>query len=92
MRIIHVAPLYTPVIGGVEDVVKHIAEHMADKGHEVYVITHNRHRTGGVGSLPREEIINGVHVIRLKPTLTWSHGSYSPELPDAIRRLKPNVI
>ncbi len=81
MRIIHVVPFYRPVIGGVEDVVKHIAEHMATRGHEVYVVTYNRLRVGGIGSLPREEVINGVKVIRLKPTVTWSHGSYSPELP-----------
>ncbi|GAB6948069.1 hypothetical protein JCM16161A_21990 [Vulcanisaeta sp. JCM 16161] len=76
MRIIHVAPLYTPVIGGVEDVVKHIAEYMARRGHEVYVVTYNRLRRGGVGSLPREELINGVKVIRLKPTITWSRESH----------------
>ena len=79
MRIIHVAPLYTPVIGGVEDVVKHIAEYTAAQGHEVYVITYNRLRKGGAGKLPREETINEVHVIRLKPTITWSHGSHRPE-------------
>ena len=79
MKIIHVAPFYTPVIGGVEDVVRHIAEYMAAHGHEVYVITYNRLRKGGVGKLPREETINGVHVIRLKPTITWSHGPHSPE-------------
>ncbi|MCX8137680.1 hypothetical protein [Pyrobaculum aerophilum] len=31
-------------------------------------------------------------MIRLKPTATWSHGSYSPELPNAIRSLKPDVV
>ena len=79
MKIIHVASFYTPVIGGVEDVVRHIAEYMAAHGHKVYVITYNRLRKGGVGKLPREETINGVHVIRLKPTITWSHGPHSPE-------------
>ncbi len=92
MRIVQVAPFYTPVIGGVEDVVKHIAEHMAGRGHEVYVVTYNRLRTGGAGGLPKEEEINGVHVVRLKPTATWSHGSYSPELPNVVRSLKPDVV
>ncbi|BDR92707.1 glycosyltransferase family 4 protein [Vulcanisaeta souniana] len=92
MRITHVTPLYTPVIGGVEDVVKHITEHMASRGHEVYVITYNRLRTGAIGTLPREEEVNGVHIIRLKPTITWSHGSYSPELPNVMRSLKPDIV
>ncbi|MGC9106921.1 MAG: glycosyltransferase family 4 protein, partial [Infirmifilum sp.] len=43
-------------------------------------------------SLPREEVINGVKVIRLKPTVTWSHGSYSPELPQVIKALKPDIV
>jgi len=92
MRIIHVAPFYTPVIGGVEEVVRKIAEYTASKGYETYVITYNRLRNDGVGSLPREEEINGVHVIRLKPDLTWSNGTYSSELPQVVRRLKPDIV
>jgi glycosyltransferase involved in cell wall biosynthesis len=92
MKIVHVAPFYHPGVGGVEDVVKHVAEYMAGKGHEVYVVTYNRLRTGGIGSLPREEVINSVKVIRLKPAITWSHGSYSPELPQVIKALKPDIV
>ena len=92
MRIAHIAPFYAPVIGGVEEVVKRVAEYTASRGHETYVITYNRLRNNGTGSLPREEEINGVHVIRLKPDLTWSHGTYSSELPQAIKSLKPDVV
>jgi len=92
MRIIHVAPFYTPIIGGVEEVVRKIAEYTASRGYETHVVTYNRLRNGGVGSLPREEEINGVHVIRLKPDLTWSNGTYSSELPQVIRRLKPDIV
>ena len=70
MKIVHVAPFYHPVVGGVEDVAKHIAEHMAGRGHEVHVVTYNRLGVGGIGSLPREEVINGVKVFRLKPAIT----------------------
>ena len=92
MRIVHVVPFYTPVIGGVEEVVRKIAEYTASRGYETHVVTYNRLRNGGVGSLPREEEINGVHVIRLKPDLTWSNGTYSSELPQVIRRLKPDIV
>ena len=92
MRIVHVAPFYAPVTGGVEEVVKRVAEYTASRGYETYVITYNRLRNNGIGSLPREEEINGVHVIRLKPDLTWSHGTYSSELPQAIKSLKPDVV
>jgi len=92
MRIVHVAPFYPPIIGGVEEVVKRIAEYMAFKGAEVHVLTYNRLRTGGVGSLSREETINNVHVVRLKPDIMWSHGTYSTELPEALRRLRPDLV
>jgi glycosyltransferase involved in cell wall biosynthesis len=92
MKVVHVAPFYHPVVGGVEDVVKHVAEYMSGRGHEVYVVTYNRLRVGGIGSLPREEVINGVKVIRLKPAITWSHGSYSPELPQVVKALKPDIV
>jgi len=49
----------------------------ASRRHEVHVVTRNRLRSGGRGTLRREEVINGVRVIRLKPAITWSHGSYS---------------
>jgi glycosyltransferase involved in cell wall biosynthesis len=92
MRIVHVAPFYTPVIGGVEEVVKRVAEFLAMRGYDVYVITYNRFRQGGVSSLPRYENINSVHVIRLRPDSTWSHGSYSSELPIVIRELRPDIV
>lgn len=92
MRIVQIAPFYAPVVGGVEEVVKKVAEYTASRGYETYVVTYNRLRRGGHGTLPREEEINGVHVIRLKPDFTWSHGTYSSELPQAIKALKPDIV
>jgi glycosyltransferase involved in cell wall biosynthesis len=92
MRIAHVATFYGPVIGGVEEVVKRVAEYLVMRGYDVYVTTYNRLRHGGIGSLPRYENINGVHVIRLRPDFTWSHGSYSSELPTVLRELKPDIV
>jgi len=92
MRIVHIAPFYTPVIGGVEEVVKRVAEFLAMRGYDVYVVTYNRLRQGDAGSLPGYENINGVHVIRLKPDFTWSHGSYSSELPIVLRELRPDIV
>ncbi|WP_440059997.1 glycosyltransferase family 4 protein [Thermogladius sp. 4427co] len=92
MKIVYIAPFYYPVVGGVEEVVRRIAEYMVGRGHDVYVITYNRLRRGGLGSLPIEEEINGVKVIRLRPSFTWSHGSYSPKLPDMLKKLKPDIV
>lgn len=92
MRIVHIAPFYHPVVGGVEKVVKKVAEYMASKDHEVSVLTYNRLRTGGAGSLPREETLNNVRIVRLRPGFSWSHGTYSGDLPEAIARLKPDLV
>jgi len=66
MRIIHVAPRYHPHIGGVEYVVKSIAERLAKMGHTVTVIAGEPNT-----DKPHEEEINGVEVIRWP---TWSPG------------------
>lgn len=92
MRIVHVAPFYAPVVGGVEEVVKKVAEYMASRGCEVFVVTYNRLRSGGHGALPRHEVMNGVCVIRVRPDFAWSYGTYSSELPEVVRELKPDIV
>jgi len=73
MKIIHVVHHYWPVVGGIENVVKALAEGMVKLGHEVHVVAS---RYGAEGR-PREEVVNGVHVHRVKsvrlgyPDLTY---------------------
>ncbi len=66
MKILYITPLYFPHIGGLEYVVKSVAERLAGMGHEVIVLT-------GEPSIdkPREELVSGVRVIRWP---TWSPG------------------
>jgi glycosyltransferase involved in cell wall biosynthesis len=92
VKIVHVAPFYAPVVGGVEEVVKRVAEYMASRGCEVFVVTYNRLRSSGVGALPRHEVMNGVRVIRVRPDFTWSYGTYSSELPEVVKGLRPDVV
>jgi len=66
MRILLATPSYYPNIGGVEYVVKSIAERLAALGHETTVVTGDPK-----ADKPREEEINGVHVIRWP---TWAPG------------------
>ena len=66
MRIVYVAPSYYPHIGGVEYVVKPVAERLARLGHEVIVLT------GEPGiDKPVEEFISRVRVVRWP---VWSPG------------------
>jgi len=66
VKILYIAPRYYPHIGGLEYVVKSVAERLAGLGHEVTVLA-------GEPSVdkPVEEFINGVKVIRWP---VWSPG------------------
>jgi len=92
MRIVFISPFYHPVIGGVEEVVRRIAERMSSRGCDVHVITYNRMRTHGLCSLPPEESINGVKVTRVKPDFVWSYGTYSSEVPEILTKLRPDLL
>jgi glycosyltransferase involved in cell wall biosynthesis len=73
MRIVHIIHHYWPFVGGIENVVKALAEGMARLGHEVHVVA----STYGAEGRPREEAVNGVHVHRVRsvrlgyPDLTY---------------------
>jgi len=66
MKILYVLPAYYPRIGGVEYVVKSIAERVAKSGHEVIVLAGEP----GIGK-PLEEEVGGVRVFRWP---TWAPG------------------
>lgn len=61
MRIAQVCPRYSPYIGGIETHVREVSVRLAAKGHDVTVIT-----TDPSGRLKKEEVIDGVRVIRFK--------------------------
>jgi len=73
MRVVHVCHHYWPVAGGIENVVRFLAEGMVRLGHEVHVVT----STYGAKDRPREEVVNGVYIHRVKavrpryPDLTY---------------------
>jgi glycogen synthase len=46
MRIFHVFHSYFPAVGGMENVVKSLAEGMTKKGHEVHVVTSTYNSVG----------------------------------------------
>jgi glycosyltransferase involved in cell wall biosynthesis len=67
MRILFIAPSYYPHIGGVEYVVKSVAERLAKAGHEVTVVAGEPNT-----DKPYEEVVNGVRVARWP---IWSPGN-----------------
>ena len=67
MRILFIAPSYHPHIGGVEYVVKSVAERLAKASHEVTVVAGEPNT-----DRPCEEVVNSVRVARWP---IWSPGS-----------------
>ena len=64
MRIVHVHHHYWPIIGGMETAIASLAAEQVKRGHEVHVIT-SRY---GADKRPNEEVMNGVHIHRVKAT------------------------
>ena len=72
MRIVHVSPSYAPCVGGAERLLQAVSERLVERGHTVTVLTFDsasqRDFTSLRGAgLPREETLNGVHVVRVSP-------------------------
>jgi glycosyltransferase involved in cell wall biosynthesis len=75
MRILHITPDYHPTVGGGELYVKEVSERLAQRGHDVSVLTLNSRGVGlRSGALPPEsETINRVRVRRLNHTYAAHH-------------------
>jgi len=86
MRILFIAPSYYPHIGGVEYVVKSIAEKLVKAGHEIAVIAGEPET-----ERPREEEINSVKIIRWP---VWSPGEayHYPRRRDELRKLLREIV
>jgi len=79
MNMLFVAPRYHPYVGGVEYVVKSVAERLVKRGHDVVVLC-------GEPKIkdPKEEWVNGVRVVRWP---VWAPGD-AYHLPRMRRKLK----
>lgn len=87
MKIAQVCPRYFPDIGGVETDVKEISERLVLKGHHVEVIT-----TDPSGKLEKEDIVNGVKVIRFKSFAPGSAYYFAPQIYIYLKNHKYDVI
>ena len=87
MRIAQICPRYFPDIGGVETHVKEISERLIKLGHKVDVIT-----TDPTGQWKKEEIINGVKVIRFKAFAPSDAYYFAPQIYFYLKENKYNVI
>lgn len=66
VKVTHIVRQYLPSIGGMEEVVRNIARHQLQQGQQsTRIITLNRLFRNSAQTLPEQEIIDGIEVIRL---------------------------
>ncbi len=82
MKILVVLTYYHPHWTGLTVHAVRVAEHLAQCGHQVTVLT-SRH----AHDLPRDELLNGVRVVRLQPVSRFSRGMITPAFPWAAAQL-----
>lgn len=81
LRIAYVTPRYLPYVGGVEYVVRNLAERLASKGHDVTVISGEPQ-----GKTTTIERVNEVEVVRV-PTYTVGEAYHVPKEKRMVKRL-----
>ncbi|NLG50316.1 MAG: glycosyltransferase [Chloroflexi bacterium] len=85
MRILHVYKDYYPVLGGIENHVRVLAEGQAAAGHDVTVLVTN------TAPVTRVEMLDGVRVIKAGRLAHVASTPLSLGLPWQLARLKPQI-
>lgn len=86
MRILQIYKDYWPVLGGIENHLRVLAEGLAQRGHQVTVLTVGQARRGA------ERSIGGVRVLAAGRLATISSAPLSPTLPLLLARERPDVV
>lgn len=86
MKILHIYKDYYPVLGGIENHVRMLAEGQAARGHEVSVLVTSRDRR------THEEMRNGVRVIYAARLTTISSTPVSLAMPGLLARERPDIV
>lgn len=82
MRILTALTYYHPHWTGLTAYARLLAEGLARRGHQVTVLTARY-----VKELPKEEVHNGVRIVRLEPLMRLSRGVIMPSFPLVVYRL-----
>lgn len=86
MKIIQVCPRFFPDIGGIETHVYEISKRLA-KDNDVYVYT-----TDPTGKLPKQEMIEGVNVLRFKSFAPNEAYFFSPLMYFALKKQSCDIL
>lgn len=86
MKILHVYKDYAPILGGIENHIRALAEAQAQHGHEVTVLVTNPY-----GRETVEENLNGVRVIKAGRLATIASTPLSPSFAGWLKQLQPDI-
>lgn len=84
-KILHIYKDYHPILGGIENHLKTVAEAQANAGHDVTVLVTNP------GGEKGDVLLNGVRVIRARRLATVASTPLSLDLPRQAARLNPDI-
>jgi glycosyltransferase involved in cell wall biosynthesis len=87
VRILQVSPFYLPHAGGVESHVRALSGEFVRQGHSVTVLTSRHDR-----SLPPEETIDGVRVVRARNLAVVFNTPVDPGISRAISGIEADVV
>lgn len=87
MKILHIYKDYYPILGGIENYLRWLAEGQAARGHEVMVLVTN---PAGMKTVVREE--NGVRVIRAARLATVASTPLSVALAFLLAQQRPDIV
>jgi glycosyltransferase involved in cell wall biosynthesis len=82
LKILLALTYYWPHRTGLTRYVQYLAEEMVRRGHQVTVLT-----SQFISSLPRDQMLNGVRVVRLRSVARVSRGQITPGFPWAAHQL-----
>lgn len=88
MHVIHIYKDYAPVLGGIEGHIRTLSVGLVRKGIEISVVVcQPRGQT-----LPSEEMLQGVRVIRLPRDVDFASAAFSWRHASIVRQLAPDII
>ena len=85
LKIIHVYKDYYPILGGIENHIKTLAEAQVAAGHEVSILVTNPAR------LPDKETMNGVQIIRTRRLATVASTPLTIDMPFKLARQRVDI-
>ena len=94
MRIMHLTPYYRPAyaFGGVVRSVEGMATALAERGHEVTILTTDALDHGGRYQGALDEMIDGVRILRRPNVAPWLRGRLNLSTPRSMKKTAASVL